>query len=162
MQYFKNIETLEALRKAYLQYALKFHPDKGGNIEKFKEMQAEYESLLNGKINSHNFNTDKPGHKTTYEYEQSLRDIIDALMSIPDLIIEICGSWVWVRGKTYENRNALKYHGLRYSKGKKAWYYTRNFIRKKNYKGLSMGKIRKKYGSKVIKSENKETEKIEK
>lgn len=37
--------TLDQIKKAYRKRALKEHPDKGGDPEKFKEMTAAYEVL---------------------------------------------------------------------------------------------------------------------
>lgn len=45
MKYFANIKTAEELRKVYRELCLTLHPDKGGNEEDFKAMQAEFESL---------------------------------------------------------------------------------------------------------------------
>ena len=45
MKYFANIHTAEELRKAYRAFCLTMHPDRGGNEEEFKAMQAEFEQL---------------------------------------------------------------------------------------------------------------------
>lgn len=39
--------TTEEIRKAFRKKALKEHPDKGGDPEKFKEVTAAYEVLSN-------------------------------------------------------------------------------------------------------------------
>ena len=43
MKYFNNIHTAEELKKAFREYTVKLHPDKGGNAEEFAAMMAEYE-----------------------------------------------------------------------------------------------------------------------
>ena len=45
MKYFSNINNAEELRKAYRQHVINMHPDRGGNEEEFKAMQAEFETL---------------------------------------------------------------------------------------------------------------------
>jgi len=45
MKYFNNIHNAEELRKAYRQNVINMHPDRGGNEEEFKAMQAEFEAL---------------------------------------------------------------------------------------------------------------------
>ena len=45
MKYFANINNAEELRKAYRQHVINMHPDRGGNEEEFKAMQAEFETL---------------------------------------------------------------------------------------------------------------------
>lgn len=44
-RYFKEVPNLEFLKKAYREWALKLHPDRGGNEEAFKEMLNEYQRL---------------------------------------------------------------------------------------------------------------------
>lgn len=45
MKYFANINNADELRKAYRQHVINLHPDRGGNEEEFKAMQAEFEDL---------------------------------------------------------------------------------------------------------------------
>ena len=45
MKYFANIHNADELRKAYRQHVINLHPDRGGNEEEFKAMQAEFETL---------------------------------------------------------------------------------------------------------------------
>lgn len=45
MKYFANINNADELRKAYRQHVINMHPDRGGNEEEFKAMQAEFETL---------------------------------------------------------------------------------------------------------------------
>ena len=45
MKYFANIHNADELRKAYRQHVISLHPDRGGNEEEFKAMQAEFETL---------------------------------------------------------------------------------------------------------------------
>ena len=40
--------TPAAIRKAYLRLALKTHPDKGGDVEAFRQLQEAYEALRDG------------------------------------------------------------------------------------------------------------------
>ena len=43
MKYFGNITTAEELKKQFRNYCVTMHPDKGGDLEEFKIMLAEYE-----------------------------------------------------------------------------------------------------------------------
>lgn len=45
-KYFTGCNNKADLKKRHRELCMKYHPDKGGNIEIFKEMQAEYESII--------------------------------------------------------------------------------------------------------------------
>ena len=45
MKYFNSIKSADDLRRAYRAMCLTMHPDRGGNEEEFKAMQAEFEVL---------------------------------------------------------------------------------------------------------------------
>lgn len=45
MKYFFNITTVEELKKQFRSLSIKFHPDRGGNAEEFREMMAEYMAI---------------------------------------------------------------------------------------------------------------------
>lgn len=49
--------SLDEIKKAYKKLALKYHPDKGGNEEKFKEVKKAYDILIN---NDNIFNYKQP------------------------------------------------------------------------------------------------------
>ena len=34
--------------------------------------------------------------------------IIEQLLNYPDMLIEVCGSWIWVSGNTKEHKDILK------------------------------------------------------
>ena len=44
MKYFKDLNSMEAVKKQYRKLAMKYHPDRGGNEEVFKQINNEYES----------------------------------------------------------------------------------------------------------------------
>lgn len=41
------------IKKAYKKLAMKYHPDRGGNADKFKELQDAYQHLMEAKSNPH-------------------------------------------------------------------------------------------------------------
>lgn len=43
--YFAGCNTKEQLKKRHRELCMKYHPDKGGDVEIFKKMQSEYEKL---------------------------------------------------------------------------------------------------------------------
>ena len=146
MKHFTNCKTLEELKKAYREAALKNHPDRGGDAEIMKEINTEYETMFNKLKNSHNANT--TDDKKTTETPEEFKTIIEKLIRLNGIEIELCGSWLWIGGNTYANRKELKEAGCRYSKNKAKWYWHHEedgcrFYRSKT----TMEEIRAKYGS---------------
>jgi hypothetical protein len=80
-----------------------------------------------------------------------LFDFIDKLKLCTGLIIEICGTWLWVGGNTITHKELLKELKFKYSGSKKAWYFSNNLTATKK-RGFTndINTIRNKYGSKVI------------
>ena len=46
MKYFKDLNSMEAVKKQYRKLAMKYHPDRGGNEEVFKQINNEYEQAM--------------------------------------------------------------------------------------------------------------------
>jgi curved DNA-binding protein CbpA len=123
--FFKSIKTFKELKDAYRKFARELHPDKPtGDAEKFKSMKSEYDRLFK-KMKDGNFDTESERQKHT-NVNYDFQSIIDKLIFVDGGDIEIIGDWIWVWGiksKDTEQHNQLKAIGLRYSKGKNAWYF---------------------------------------
>ena len=153
MKWFNNPSTLEALKKQYKKLAMKHHPDvSGGNESDMKEINTEYDLLLAKLKNVHqNASGETYTAKTeTPERPEEFRDIIDALIKLAGIKIEICGSWLWITGSTYQYRKELKELHFRFSKSKTAWYYHTADYKKTSNKTFTMAQIRDLYGSQTI------------
>ncbi len=46
MNYFQNITDLEQAKQRYRTLAKELHPDKGGSVIRFQQMQEEYKNML--------------------------------------------------------------------------------------------------------------------
>lgn len=57
MMYFKNVNTLEELRKQYKELLKIHHPDNGGNVAQMQEINAEYDKLFKVLKNRHESKT---------------------------------------------------------------------------------------------------------
>lgn len=66
MEYFKNANTLQELRKQYRDLLKIHHPDNGGNVSDMQEINAEYDRLFKLLKDSHDSNT-TDRDKTSYE-----------------------------------------------------------------------------------------------
>ena len=153
MQYFKLIEvTIQNVREEFRRLCLKLHPDKGGNEFEFKEMQAEYERLTDRLASGEKAKAEREERKTdfTSEGEKAIAEIISRLMTLNGIVIEVCGSWLWLDGKTWENKPALDELGFRWSRAKKRMYWSPYLSGKYKRRGCkSMSKIRSEYGSDI-------------
>lgn len=155
MKYFKDITTIEELKKTYRKLANTYHPDnkETGNLEKMQEINAEYENLFK-KLQA----SDKKSNKN--EKAGDFIQIINELMKYKDLQIDIIGSWVWLEGKTYEIKDELKKLGFLWSKSRKKWYW--NGLEEKarvRYRQKPYYLLKLEYGCETIKT-GKEEEKL--
>ena len=161
MKYFKNLNSMEEVKKQYRKLAMKYHPDRGGNEEIFKQINNEYEEAMEqAKINETKKAKTKKEEdfiKSQYMNSKNFRNIIDKLIVLEGIEIEITGTWLWLRGNTYKYKEYLKSEfNAQWSKSKKCWFISpqgKNFRKTRGYKGKSMSSIRSTYGSTKIKSE---------
>lgn len=152
LNYFKNVQSVQELKKEYRKLVLKNHPDKGGKHETMVAIVLEYEWAL-----SHLFDADgnrrSAASTGAYNFEaDGFREALDALMKLDDLEIEICGSWIWVGGNTKPNKDAIKAAGCRWASAKKLWYWRPADYVKTSRKTCSMDKIRELHGSETFNS----------
>jgi chromosome condensin MukBEF MukE localization factor len=66
------------------------------------------------------------------------------------LHFEVCGTWLWVTGKTYQVKDTLKELGFRYSANKLSLYYRQDDHRSGNQEPIPLEMIREKYGTSVV------------
>lgn len=147
MNYFKNIETLEDLKKQYKTLALKNHLDRGGNVEMMKLINAEYDSLF-AKIKDTHKNKDGEVYtRENTETAAEFKDIIDKLIKMEGLEIEIIGCFIWVSGDTKPHKDSLKAMGFRWRSKKKMWYKSPEGYKRYGKKEYSIDEIRGMYGT---------------
>lgn len=146
MKWFKDIKTLEDLKKCYHKLIFKFHPDRGGSTASMQEINLEYEELF-AKLK--NFHADKDGNvyeKETNEEPEEFMELLEELMKLSGITIECIGSFVWVGGETKLHKDKLKEIGLKFSSKKSMWYFAPEWWVKRGKKQYSMDEIRGKYG----------------
>lgn len=154
MKWFVNPQTLEELKQQYKKLAMENHPDIGGSVQAMQEINNEYDALFPLLKNKRKTAAGEAYTTESTEAANEFKDIINRLIHLQDIIIEVCGSWLWITGETYTNRNALKELKFRYSKSKSAWYYHTEDYKKSSSKTFSLDEIRGLYGSETIKSDS--------
>ena len=165
LKYFKDCTSKEECKKLYKKLAFMYHPDRGGDTETMKTINAEFDYVMENNIfKSSKKDTSKKDTKKDYDFSSSqFKDIISALVRLDGLEIEITGCFIWVTGNTYPQKDIIKSLGFRYSRNKKAWYIAppEYFAQKRSYKkSYSMNDIRSKYGSTRFESEGNKTKMI--
>jgi len=157
MKYFNEITTIIEMRAQFRQWCLKLHPDKGGDPEEFKAMKDEYDSIIKRMSLNEALSAKSENRRTayTYEREKQVMNAIERFMRIPGIIVELCGSWLWLSGNTFPVHDRIKAEGAKFSSSKKKWYYSPYMSERKPKKSMySMQKIREKFGSEIFENEN--------
>ena len=155
-KYFENVRTLDELKAEYRRLAMKHHPDRGGDVETMKAINAEHDALFEILKKRHNDSADEY-HQTT-ETAEEFREVIAALLKLDGLTVELCGCWLWISGNTREHKDALKAAGCRWSKQKMMWYWRHPEDKRSYYRSKStMSDIRQKYGSQVFRGATEDT-----
>ena len=104
MKYFTNVNTLDELKKEDRRLAFANHPDRGGDVEIMKAINAEYEALHEILKNQHNASADAY-HQTT-ETPAEFIEIINVLVRMGGLEFELCGSWLWTAATPARTKTA--------------------------------------------------------
>ena len=164
MTYFKNVNTLEELRKQYKELLKQFHPDNpNGSTEATQAINAEYDKLFKVLRDRHESKTTADSEKYNADFnkkyydfaeDKTLREMLNKIIGFNGVTIEIIGNWIWCFD-SYGYRKELKEMGFKYAGQKKAWYWHSEEFRKKSHKTLSMDDIRSYYGSTEVKTEEK-------
>lgn len=161
--YFRDCKTIEDVKQMYKKLARDLHPDCNpgrDTTREFQEMGRQYEEAYNRLRNTHRNAEGETYEKETQQTAAEYADLINQLLHIPGLIIELCGSWLWITGNTYEARDQLKALGFRFSRKKQAWYFHSEPYRKHGKSEKSMQDIRNMYGSEKYATRTDEPERI--
>jgi hypothetical protein len=129
---------------------MKHHPDRGGD-DATNEKQLTMNTMNFCEILKMQHNNAADEYHQTTETAEEFRESITALLNIGDIVVELCGSWLWISGNTKEHKDELKALSCRWSDNKKMWYWRhpedgRAYRKSKT----SMSDIRTKYGSQVF------------
>ena len=148
MTYFSSITNLEDLKKSYKKLAFENHPDKGGDTATMQEIIVAYKQAVK-RIQGFGSGCNEKG----ISFDDAFVTVINDILSVDNIVIEICGSWVWVSGDTKPAKDILKGAGFRWATKKKMWYW-RSETSVSRGRGYTMDTIRAKYGTQQITSTN--------
>ena len=149
-KYFTDCRTAEDVKATYKDLVKRLHPDNNpGNdtTALFQAMQAEYKEAFERLKTVHVNAEGEMYEKATDETAEEYMDILDKLFKVPGIVIELCGSWLWITGNTKECKDLLKELKFKWAGHKAAWYYHRDPWHKRGSSKMSLDDIRSKYGS---------------
>ena len=156
--YFQHLHTVGQVKSEYRRLAKLHHPDLGGDTATMQQINAEYHARLESLHGQTNLGTD--GREHTYYYhrdvEQEVMDKISELLALrlPNVTIELVGTWVWVYGDTRPVKDQLKAAGCWWHSKRRKWYWRRPTSYRREYSGLSFDALRGCYGSRVFESDD--------
>lgn len=121
MQYFESLTDEKEIKQRYKELAKQYHPDRGGDAEIMKQINTQYEKVMTGVYQT-------AGKSITeidelFKQDIKMREKLNAILGLEDLIIEICGTWIWVTGDTKAHKDTLKSHGYLWASKKSAWFF---------------------------------------
>lgn len=154
MKWFKNVNSVESLKKQYKTLCKKYHPDLNKDTDTndiMKEINSEYSSLFDRYKNIHESESGETytAKESTTEQSEDFIKIINSIINF-NIDIEIIGSWVWCFN-SYEYREQLKELGFKYAAKKRAWcWHSGEYKARRSRKTLA--EIRETYGSETIKT----------
>lgn len=150
MNYFNECATIDQAKTLFNKLVFKLHPDTSGYDSQtdFIRMYNEFKGL---KLK------DFGGKETTANVDE-LYNLIKLFDGLENIIISFVGSFIWLEGDTYNNKDKIKAISIdgmnppRYASKKKAWYFSPMDYKKKGKKSLGLNEIKELYGTKQFKA----------
>ena len=162
----EGIDNLNELRTIYKKLLIKWHPDNNADdtTSIVQEINAEYDVLFKRLKNSFegeaSYKDASESVKQSYDFskDKEMRAIIEKLCIYEQygVILEICGTWLWISGNTKPFKEDFKAMGLHWAKKKCMWYIHFDDYHKFSKRTMSMDYIRDMYGSIKVHGEDKD------
>ena len=155
MNYFQGCINVAQVKTLFRELALRWHPDRGGDLRTMQTINAQYHEALKSLHKSESF--DGSGEKRTYYYneatENEIMTVVSALLSLrmPNVDIQIIGLYVWVTGDTRANKDSIKtVKGMRYHSERQCWFFKPAALNnyKPRFSGKSLDDLADTYGRK--------------
>lgn len=160
MVYFKNVHTIQELKKQYKDLVMQYHPDlnKEDTTSIMQEINSQYDALFSKVKNSFVNSNGTIYEKQNSETLENFKSIINKIITFKDCNIEIIGNWIWVSGNTKYYKEILKSLKFNWISNKKAWAYHQDKYFKKTKNVYTLQDLRNSFIT--VNIDTKEAEKI--
>ena len=142
--------TRATLKKQFVKLIKEHHPDHGGSHGMALLIIQAKEKLEEA--------IEKPWFAGQIASEDNLKaafmEQLNKIKHLPDIEIEVCGTWLWISGNTKPYKEIFKENGFKWSRKKSMWSWHPGTFRKFKKQTTSINDIRLKYGSVKIEKEN--------
>lgn len=144
MKYFKNVKTIQELKKQYRDLVLKYHPDLNtkDTTNIMQDINLQYNELFNKVKNSFVNAEGNIYNKENTENIDDFKNILNKIITFKDCKIEIIGNWIWVSGNTKYYKEILKSLKFKWIKNKEAWAYHQDKYYKKTKNEYTLEELR--------------------
>lgn len=150
MSYFSEFKTVTEIKSAYRKLAMENHPDRGGDTEVMKTINAEYKEALKSVHGQTSEGSDGKAHTYYYndDVESALMEKINELLSLNMTGVEIAlvGLWIWIDGNTKPYKESFKKLKLRWHSKRKMWYFATTKKKTQYKKNFSFDDMKASYG----------------
>jgi len=159
LKFFKadNFSTLADIKNQYRNLMMENHPDHGGNDEIAKEINAEYEFILEHMLD-HAFESYQADRQSRGQdpFDVNLNpfyEILKTIMEMEGLDIQIIGYWIYAF-KSFQHKDELAKLGFWFSKKHRAWVFSG---RKKSrfHTNMTLDQIKDVHGVEYVNSKKK-------
>jgi hypothetical protein len=130
--------------------ANEYHPDKGGDVRMMQLLLDARETLQKALAEGADWFAST--NCVEADIIQEFKEILEALKNVPNIEVELCGSWLWIEASKAV-KDALKELGCKWAGKKKKWYWhlpnttSRKWKKRKEWR---MDEIRSKFGTQTV------------
>ncbi len=144
-----NKPDQDTIKAQYKALCKKHHPDVNPSTSDhmIKMINNAYDALK-----EYDSSKDFKSFQKESDLSEKYQKALELCLNLPDIITELCGTWIWLSGNTKTHKDVIKASKLfKWSPNKSMWYFRPDQYRSFNREKRDMAYIRSSYGSKVIK-----------
>lgn len=156
MTYFTNCRTIEALEREHKQLVKSLHPDCNPGTDTtaaFQQMQAEYERKQPLLKDIHEAAEGEPETApASMGFDSRIQAVLDKITGLPEIHIEVVGTWIWIDGNTFPVKEQLKAAGFQWSRNRGKWHAApcQEKGERSGYSKKGFSHLRYKYGAEDV------------